>query len=603
MDAGRGSGSVRVGCFSGFLGDRRGAIAELIDSSVDVLVGDYLAELTMLILRKSVERGGPGYATSFVDEIHPHLATLAERRIKVVVNAGGLDPEGCADRVRQLCADAGVSLVVASIGGDDVRPALAAPGVWSPVNIDTGAPLDLAGVDVVTANAYLGAWPIVEALRLGADIVICPRVTDASLVVGPAAWYHRWEPDAWDELAGAVVAGHLVECGAQVTGGNFAFFADHPDLGVPGMPVVDIHADGRSVVTKASGRPGVVDVETATAQLLYETGPRLYHNPDVVTDLASVELQETHGGVLVTGVRGLPPTSTTKVALTYEGGYRNSMMFAVTGLELEAKLAWIRRQVRELVGPEESFDQFRVSIIGPAAVGGSRDESTAIVAVAVRDGDRDKVGRTAFAGRFAELLTSSIPGLYLIQPPADARRYAVQWPCLFPKDAIAATVNTGHGALAVPWGPASDDPPVLADLPRIVASETSGRTAEVAFGTVFGARSGDKAGLANVGVWARTDAAYAWLHQHGGAAELAALLPETGGCRIERSELPRVRAVNFSVYGYLSEGVASNLDLDGQAKGLGEYLRSRPVELPVEIVPRALVRQPDLATSSAGGDR
>lgn len=359
------SSALRIGQFTGWHGDRGDGMAELIEDGVDVLTGDYLAELTMLVLQKNRKRGGKGYVEAFLEVLGRHLEEIARRGIKVVTNAGGLDAPGLANAVRALCAERAVELTVAAVVGDDLTETVLGDSGLDLVNIDTGQSLKLAEQRVLTANAYLGAWPIVRALELGADIVICPRMTDASLLVGPAAWQFGWTPADLDELAGAVVAGHVIECGAQATGGNFSFFTEYPDLGLPGMPIAELRPDGSAIVTKNPASGGVVTKDTVTAQLFYEIGGHHYLNPDVVVDLTSLHIEDLSGNrVRIHGTRGLAPTGTVKLSLTFEGGYRNSMTIGLTGGNLEAKRAWIQRQVEAEIGPPESFDECRWSQIG-----------------------------------------------------------------------------------------------------------------------------------------------------------------------------------------------------------------------------------------------
>ena len=288
-----------------------------------MLTGDYLAELTMLILWKA-RRKDPdrGYATTFLRQMEDVLGTCLERGVKIVANAGGLNPAGLAAKITELSARLGLTARVAYITGDDLIPAL--PDLQAAghelVNLDTGLPLAKADLPVVTANAYLGGWGITAALQAGADVVVCPRVTDASLVTGPAAWWHGWRHDDWDALAGAVAAGHVIECGPQATGGNYSFLDEITDRRYPGFPIAEVAADGSSVITKHDGTGGVVSVGTVTAQLLYEIGEPAYLNPDVVAHFDTIRLtQQGPDRVELTGTRGSPPPDTLKVAINMLG--------------------------------------------------------------------------------------------------------------------------------------------------------------------------------------------------------------------------------------------------------------------------------------------
>ena len=339
---------IRIANASGFFGDRTSALREVATGGpVDVITGDYLAEVTMAVLAKlRAKDPSAGYAPTFLAQLAPVIDAVLERGIKIVVNAGGLNPAGLAEKVRALGSR---HPRVAWISGDDLVPRLATlRGAGARfANLESGAELPDDPAFVTTANAYLGAWGIVRALAAGAEIVICPRVTDASLVVGAAAWWHGWQRDDWQALAGAVAAGHVIECGPQATGGNYSSFRSIPDLGRPGFPIAEVAADGSSVITKHAGDGGAVTVGTVTAQLVYEIASARYLNPDVTTHLDSIQLaQDGPDRVALTGTLGSPPPPTTKVAITTRGPYRNEMIFAMVGLDVDAKIALIEQTSR-----------------------------------------------------------------------------------------------------------------------------------------------------------------------------------------------------------------------------------------------------------------
>jgi Acyclic terpene utilisation family protein AtuA len=588
-------GSLRVGQFTGWHGDRRGGMAELLAGDVDVLTGDYLAELTMLVLQKNQARGGTGYVGAFLDVLAEHVDEIARRGIKVVTNAGGLDPLGLAEAVRKLVAERGIELSVAAVTGDDVRELITADGASSLRNIDTGEELDAREHRVLTANAYLGAWPIQRALTEGADIVICPRVTDASLIIGPAAWRHGWAAQDFDRLAGALVAGHIIECGAQATGGNFAFFAEHDDLGLPGMPIAEIAEDGSAVIEKSPHTGGLVTRDTVVAQLLYEIGPQAYLNPDVVADMSSVEVREIGPDrVLVSGARGFVPPASLKVSLTYEGGYRNAMTIGLTGRHLEAKVAWIKRQVSEAFDGGRQFDELRWSMVGPADTGGTFEESTAWLGLTVSSSSREAVDRAGFADRIVEIATSSVPGFYMTSPPQRARLFGVQWPTLIPKSSVAVSVSVDdHDAIAVPWEAESPAVPPssvgypIAELDRAAAPELrsfEGPVVEALLGDLIGTRSGDKAGAVNIGAWARDRRSFDWLDAYLTVPRLRSLMPELADIQVARYRLSNLLGLNFVLVGYLGDGVSASTRIDPQGKGMGEYLASRTVLIPAELL-------------------
>ncbi|MBY8884708.1 DUF1446 domain-containing protein [Streptomyces sp. PTM05] len=590
---------LRIANCSGFYGDRLSAAREMVEGGpVDVLTGDYLAELTMLLLWKARQRDpDAGYALSFLAQMRDVLGTCLERGIKVVVNAGGLNPAGLAHSLRELASAAGLAPRVAHLEGDDLMPRLAELRAAGEdlAHLGTGRPLAGAGVEPVTANAYLGAWGITTALRAGADVVICGRVTDASLVVGPAAWAYDWALDDWDRLAGAVAAGHVIECGAQATGGNFSFFTEIPDPVRPGFPIAELHEDGTSVITKHPGTGGAVTTETVTAQLLYEIEGPQYLGPDVVTRFDTVALtQEGPDRVRIAGATGEPAPERLKVCVNYRGGYRNSATFALEGLETRAKARFAEASLLDAVGGRERFADFDARL-SPA---GDR------LTVTVKDADRDAVGRAFFAA-VAGTGLSGYPGLHLEHASPRATEYGVHWPALVAASAVRPEVVLDDGTrLAVPEPPRE---PFRRDG-RVYGSVTAhdDPLVRVPLGTLAGARSGDKGGDANLGVWARNEKTWRWLGWYLTVDRLRELLPETAGLDVERHWLPNLRAVNFVVRGLLGDGVAASTLADPQAKALGERLRAVQVEVPAGLLGAgAKVKDHALPTEgqSAGQDR
>jgi hypothetical protein len=507
--------------------------------------------------------------------------------VKIVVNAGGLNPSGLATKLRGLLERLGLRATVAHIEGDDLLPRLGElqSAGHELRHLDTGRSLTEAGVQPVSANAYLGAWGIVEALKAGADIVVCPRVTDASLLVGPAAWRFGWARDDWDRLAGAVVAGHIIECGAQATGGNYSFFAEVPGITHLGFPIAEVREDGSSVITKHPGSGGLVSVGTVTAQLLYEIQGRRYLNSDVVARFDTIHLApDGPDRVLVSGVRGEPAPDSLKVLINYVGGYRNTMTFVLTGLDIEAKAEIARRQLFESLGGEAAFDQVDVQLIRtdhPDAV--TNAEATAQLRVTVKDSDAKKVGR-AFSNKFIELALASYPGFFTTSPPSEETAYGVYWPALVPAELVAQSVVLENGQRLDVVEPSRRTPETETADASDARAPHLGPTRRLPLGTVFGARSGDKGGNANIGVWARSEDGYRWLDRFLTVDRLRELLPETAGLQVHRYGLPNIRSLNFVIVGLLGEGVASSTRIDPQAKGLGEYLRSRTADLPEALL-------------------
>ncbi|MGY0492583.1 acyclic terpene utilization AtuA family protein [Streptomyces sp. WG-D5] len=638
---------LRIGNASGFYGDRFDAMKEMLTGGeLDVLTGDYLAELTMLILgRDRMKNPDRGYARTFLRQLEDCLGLAVERGVRVVANAGGLNPAGLADAVRELAVRLDVPVRVAHVEGDDLLGTGRFPGA-------------------LTANAYLGGAGIAACLDAGADIVVTGRVTDAALVSGPAAWHFGWADDDYDRLAGAVVAGHVLECGAQATGGNYSRFADRAArLGRPGFPLAEIHEDGSAVVTKHPGTGGFVEVGTVTEQLLYETGGARYAGPDVTARLDTVRLEQAGPDrVRIHGVRGEAPPPTLKVGLNRLGGFRNEVVFVLTGLDIEAKAELVRRQMDEALraakpAPREVRWELSRTDHEDAA---TEETASALLRLVVRDQDEDAVGR-ALSGAAVELALASYPGFHVTAPPGKGAPYGVFEAAYVERSEVPHVAVLPDGerrAVPVPAGPTL--PLAAVDEPALPPPLPAGPVRRVPLGRVAGARSGDKGGDANVGVWVETDAAYRWLLHTLTPTHLQSLLPElttgapqspeglksatepsaqspqglekpaeppepgtyqappaieargpgrspvaatteppaqapqglegptapqaTRGLTVTRHALPHLRAVNFVIKGLLGEGVASNARFDPQAKALGEWLRSRHLDIPEALL-------------------
>jgi hypothetical protein len=572
---------LRVGNASGFYGDRFSAVREMLEGGpLDVLTGDYLAELTMLILgRGRMKDPEAGYATTFLRQMEESLGLAAERGTRIVTNAGGLNPRGLADRLRGLAARLGLDVRIAHVEGDDL---LARTDELGLADKRYGPPL--------TANAYLGAWGNAEGLRAGADVVVTGRVTDASLVVGPAAAHFGWARDDWDALAGATAAGHVLECGAQATGGNYAFFQEIYNVKALGFPIAEVHSDGSSVITKHDGTGGAVTAETVTAQLLYEIGAPSYAGPDVTTRFDTIELaQDGPDRVRIGGVKGVPPPPSTKVCLNHLGGHRNEMTFVLTGLDIEAKADFAKARLEEAFGDARPA-RVEWTLIGAAGNDpATQGEATALLRCAVLDPGPEKVGR-AFSGAAVELALAGYPGFTMTSPPGKGSPYGVYRPAFVPNETVEHVAIT-HEGTRVPIAPAPIVGPLPADASSPAEAEAGGNrrvsaqaTVREALGRVAGARSGDKGGDANIGVWARTDAQWRWLEPFLTIDKLRELLPETREHVVRRHVLPNLRAVNFVVEGLLQDGVSASTRFDPQGKALGEWLRSRLVDIPETIL-------------------
>ncbi|MBU8820369.1 DUF1446 domain-containing protein [Mycolicibacterium goodii] len=560
---------MRIGNCSGFYGDRMSAMREMLTGGeLDYLTGDYLAELTMLILaRDRAKNPDRGYAKTFLLQLEESLGLALDAGVRIVANAGGLNPAGLATAVRALAERLGLHVDVAHVEGDDLLPRAG----------------ELGFSDPLAANAYLGAWGIVDCLRSGADVVVTGRVTDASVTVGPAAAHFGWARTDYDALAGAVAAGHVIECGAQATGGNYAFFTEIEDLLHPGFPIAEIAVDGSSVITKHPGTGGRVDVGTVTAQLLYEIGGARYANPDVTLRVDSVRL-DTDGPdrVRISGVTGEAPPPTYKVSLNRIGGFRNATTFVLTGLDIEAKAQLVRNQLESALRTKPAELEWTLARSDhPDA--DSEEAASALLHCVVRDPDPNTVGRR-FSSAAVELALASYPGFTATAPPGDAQVYGVFTPGYVDAAEVAHVAVRADGTRVDI--PPADETRELAPVPEPeVAAPDAGPTVRAPLGLIAGARSGDKGGSANIGVWVRSDAAYRWLVHTLTVDTLRTLLPEAAELPVTRHVLPNLRALNFVIDGILGEGVAYQARFDPQAKGLGEWLRSRHLDIPKDLLP------------------
>ena len=580
------SDAIRIANCSGFFGDRLSAAREMVQGGpIDALTGDWLAELTMLILsRIQAKAPGAGYARTFVTQMEEVMGECLDKNIKVVSNAGGLNPQGCADAVQEIADRLGLNPSIAYVAGDDLAPRLGelieAGNDFS--HLDTGESLGELADRIVTANAYIGCWGIVEALNQGADIVVTGRATDAAVVAGPAAWYHGWQRDDWDALAGAIVAGHVIECGGQATGGNYSFFTEIEDLTYPGFPWADVYSDGSSVIGKHDGTGGEVSIGTVTSQLLYEIQSERYFNPDVVSRFDTIQLEELERDrVKISGTRGEPAPKQLKVAINYQGGFRNQISIGLTGLDIEAKAELIERQFWNACPyePEDYESVVRKYLPTHKVNPDTNEEAVAVYKIIVKDPDERKVGR-AFSNAGTEIGLCSIPGMFGTGGgPGPGQPFGVYWPALVDSELVPMEVVVDGKLSVVDNTPYSTSEEIVASAPELL-DVVSGPTQLAPLGALFGTRSGDKGPNANLGIFARTPEAFAWLSSYLSIDKLKELMPEAEERKIDRYDLPNLLSLNFIFHGLLEEGVAASTRQDPQAKALGEYLRAKVVEIP-----------------------
>ena len=582
---------ILIGNCSGFYGDRLSAAKDMVEGGpIDVLTGDYLAELTMTILyNQRMQRGEDhGYVGTFLKQFKDVASACQERDIKIVTNAGGLNPVSMASKVEEIVEELGLNLKVAYIDGDDLIPRLDELNKEGELlkNIEKDIPLSGYEKKPVTANAYFGAWGIKEALDKGADVVVCPRVTDAAVVIGPAAWKYNWSRDNYDALAGALAAGHIIECGAQATGGNYSFFQEVPSFSNMGYPIAEIFEDGSFTITKHPGTGGLVSVGTVTAQLLYEIGSPAYMNPDVVSHFDTLKItQEAENRVHVSGCRGSSAPKTHKVCINLAGGFRNGTEILLTGLDIQENAKLVTDSIFENVGGKEQFDKVDVQLHRTDKENpDSNEQAQASLRISVMSQNPDLVGRL-FSAKIVELGLANLPGWTGRGGSVPSGHYIEYWPALVDSKFITEKVHfEGETVDVVPTSQMDleeiyyQKEPYENKLPKIK------NTKKTNFGRLFGTRSGDKGGCANLGVWAKTAEAYSFLYDFLTVDKLKELLPDVSQYEVERHELPNILSLNFYIHDILQDGVSSSTRLDGQAKSLGEYIRAKEIEAPDYLI-------------------
>jgi len=582
---------IRIGNCSGYYGDKLSAAKDMVEGGpLDVLTGDYLAELTMTILfNQKMQRGeDKGYVGTFLKQVKAVAETCKEKNIKIVTNAGGLNPSSMANEIEKILEELGISLKVAYITGDDLMPRM--DGLIKEgepfSNIDRSIPIEDSGCQTLTANAYLGAWGIKEALDAGADIVVCPRVTDAAVVIGPAAWKFNWNRDDYDALAGALAAGHIIECGCQATGGNYSFFKEVPSFDNMGYPIAEIKTDGSFYITKHPNTGGLVSTGTVTAQLLYEISSPAYLNPDVIAHFDTLKIeQESKDRVYVSGCRGSSPTQFHKVCINLAGGYRNGMEFILTGLDIEEKAKIITDAFFNSVGGKDQFDEVSILLDRTDKEDpGSNEEAMASLRVSVKSKNADLVGRM-FSAKMIELALANYPGFFTGGGVRSGGPVLVYWPALIDSKHISETVHfDGKKTTILPTNQLGLEEIFYQKQPIDVPPAPSDAAIRLPLGDLFGARSGDKGGCANIGVWAKTENAYSFLNECLTVEKIKGLMPDLAEFQIDRYELPNILSLNFYIHGILEDGVSSNTRKDGQAKSLGEYLRAKYIEIPKSLI-------------------
>jgi len=585
--------TIRIANAGGYWGDDLSQFKRQVElGPVDYVTLDFLAEITMSIMQKQRARDPEaGYARDFITQVELTLDLLLEKHVKVVTNAGGVNPAACRRALLAVAAKKGRAIDVAAVAGDDLMARLdeLARAGAALDNMEDGRKLAGVRARVSSANAYFGAWPVVEALKSGAQIVVTGRCTDTGITLAPMIHAFGWRPDDWDRLAAGIVAGHIVECGAQSTGGNFTDWHEVPRFAEIGYPILEVNADGSFVVTKHDGTGGAVTVRTVKEQLVYEMGdPRSYITPDVVADFASARLEQAgRDRVRVWGIQGRPAPSSLKVSAAYADGWKANGTLIISGPEALAKskafadLFWKRLGI--------GFEDTLTEHVGASACWGplapASEPNEVLLRLGVRDADRGKI--EAFSKMVPAVILSGPPGVAVTGGRPQAQEVVAYWPALVPRDLVRPSLIIAAGERALDWPTPLVPPgaPVNLETPAWPKPE-AGRDdiVTVPLGKLAHARSGDKGDMANIGVIARAPEIYPWL----AATLTAARVKEyfAGICRgeVERHEVANLWALNFLLGESLGGGGTVSLRLDAQGKTLSHALLAMPVQ-----VSRALI--------------
>ena len=595
---------IRIANAGGYWGDDLAQFRRQVERGpVDFVTLDFLAEITMSIMQKQRARDPrAGYARDFIAQVEETLPLLVERGVRVISNAGGVNPLACRAALLAMAQTHGRPLEVAAVVGDDVMERLGelnAAGVTLD-HMDDGRAFSDVRARVSSANAYFGAWPVVEALASGAQVVVTGRCTDTGITLAPMIHAFGWAPDDWDRLAAGIVAGHIVECGAQSTGGNFTDWTAVRRFADIGYPVLEVSPDGSFVVTKHAGTGGAVTVRTVKEQLVYEMGdPRGYITPDVVADFASIRLEQAgRDRVRVWGVRGRPAPPALKVSVSYFDGWKASGSLIISAPDAAAKARAFAALFWERLGLD--FAERRAELVGHSACWGplapESDPPEVLLRLSVRDADRDKIER--FSKLVPAVILSGPPGVAVTGGRPQAQEVVAYWPALTPRERVKPRLVTRDGERALEWPTPLVPAPRPAPLARTAWPRPGGspQHVRVPLAALAHGRSGDKGDTCNIGIIARAPEIYPWLRGALTAAQVKRRFKGICLGRVERHEVPNLWALNFLLHESLGGGGTVSLRLDAQGKTLSHALLAMEVTVPRGLVDAA--RRAD-----AGGPR
>ncbi|OGF17092.1 MAG: hypothetical protein A2W00_00985 [Candidatus Eisenbacteria bacterium RBG_16_71_46] len=591
---------IRIANAGGYWGDDLSQFRRQVElGPVDVVTLDFLAEITMSIMQKQRARDPrAGFARDFVAQVEQTLDLLVKRGTRAISNAGGVNPLACRGALLEMAQLHGHPIEVAAVAGDDLVGRLGELHATAVTldNMEDGSAFAGIRDRVSSANAYFGAWPVVEALRTGAQIVVTGRCTDTGITLAPMIHAFGWRPDDWDRLAAGIVAGHIIECGAQSTGGNFTDWRRIRRYEDIGYPLLEVFPDGSFIVTKHAGTGGAVTVRTVREQLVYEMGdPRAYITPDVIADFGSVRLEQAgRDRVRVWGARGRPAPETLKVSASYFDGWKASGTLIISGPDAADKARAFAELFWKRLGLE--FTERLTERVGHSACWGPlappTDPPEVLLRLSVRDSDRTKIER--FSKMVPAVILSGPPGVAVTGGRPEAQEVVAYWPALVPRDRVKPRLVSRDGERTLDWPTPVVEPRRAGPLPRERFPRARGAAKPVAVPLVALAhgRSGDKGDTANIGVIARAPEIYPWLRRTLTAAAVKRRFKGLCRGRVERYEVPNLLALNFLLHESLGGGGTVSLRLDAQGKTLAHALLAMEVR-----APRALLE------AAARGDR
>jgi hypothetical protein len=587
---------IRIANAGGYWGDDLTQFKRQVElGPVDYVTLDFLAEVTMSIMQKQRARDPKsGYARDFIAQVEEALPTLVERGIRVITNAGGVNPLACRGTLLERIQQHGNQVEVAAVVGDDLMDRLGelnASGVALD-NMDDGASFQTVREHVSSANAYFGAWPIVDALRSGAQIVVTGRCTDTGITLAPMIHAFGWAPDDWDRMAAGIVAGHIIECGAQSTGGNFTDWRRVRRYEDIGYPVLEVFPDASFVVTKHPGTGGAVTVRTVTEQLVYEMGdPRAYVTPDVVADFGTIRLEQVgRDRVRVWGVRGRPAPGSLKVSASYFDGWKASGSLIISAPEAVDKARAFADLFWKRLGVE--FAETNSELVGHSACWGplalDREPNEVLLRLSVRDADRSKIER--FAKLVPAVILSGPPGVAVTGGRPQAQDVVAYWPALVPRDRVKPRLVTRDGEQTLEWPTPLLAPTQAPSLPRRSWPSPRGseKILKVPLARLAHARSGDKGDMCNIGVIARAPEIYPWLRRTLTATAVKRHFRGICKGKVERHEIPNLMGLNFLLHESLGGGGTVSLRLDAQGKTLSHALLAMEVTAPKALLDAAI---------------